>query len=161
MSERYIMDSKFAELVEHLAPKCAALLNMPPLSNGGLPVSMPREGVYLFTENSVHMYVGRSNSLRSRYGRHCRPGATHRMAAFAFQLAREKTNYLKATYKSEGSRDWLMTQPEFMEQFTAAKARIRSMDYRYVEEAHQTRQALLEIYVATVVGAKYNDFRTH
>jgi hypothetical protein len=34
------------------------------------------------------------------------------------------------------------------------------MEYRCVGEDHQTRQALLEIYVATVLDAKYNDFKT-
>jgi hypothetical protein len=61
-------------------------------------------------------------------------------------LTREMTNNLNATYKTEGSRAWLMQQPTFVEAFTAAKARIRAMDYRFVEEANQNRQALLETY---------------
>ncbi len=42
-------------------------------------------------------------------------GATYKQAAFAFQLAREMTNNTKATYKTEGSRAWLMQQPDFVE----------------------------------------------
>ncbi len=38
---------------------------------------------------------------------------------------------------------------------------IRAMEVRYVAESDPTRQALLEIYVATVTEAKYNDFDTH
>ena len=44
---------------------------------------------------------------------------------------------------------------------SAAKERIRAMEYRYVEEADQNRQALLEIYCAAVLGTPYNDFGTH
>jgi len=84
------MDKKFAALVETLAPKLVELL-APPLTNGALPRDIPECGVYLFTENDRHLYVGRSNDLRGRYGRHCRPGATDRQAAFAFQLARGAT----------------------------------------------------------------------
>ena len=155
------MDPKFAVLVEHLAPKLEALLGASPHSNADLPLGMPKRGLYLFSEANEHLYVGRSNSLRDRYGRHCLPGATHKQAAFAFLLAREKTNNLRATYRTEGSRAWLMQQPEFAAAFTAAKARIRAMQYRYVEETDQNRQALLEIYVAVVLETKYNDFGNH
>jgi hypothetical protein len=156
------LDPKFIALVDQLAPKLECLLAMPPLSNGGLARDMPVSGVYLFTERGKHLYVGRSNDLRGRYGRHCRPGATHRQAAFAFQLAREKTGRTVTTYRSgEGSRNGLILIPEFIEAFTAAKARIRAMDYRFVEERDQNRQALLEIYCAVVLGTPYNDFGTH
>ena len=46
----------------------------------------------------------RSNGLGGRYGRHCRPGATYRQAAFAFQLAREATGHTKATYRAGPGR---------------------------------------------------------
>jgi hypothetical protein len=50
---------------------------------------------------------------------------------------------------------------EFAAAFTAAKARVRTMEMRYVAEADPFRQALLEIYVAVVCGTPYNDFNTH
>lgn len=156
------MDKKFAALVETLAPKLDQLLAMVPLQSGTLPRDMPASGIYLFSENGRHLYVGRSNVLRKRYGRHCRPGATHRSAAFAFQLARHATGKLIATYRAgEGSRAGLMLDPQFAAAFTAAKERIRKMEYRYVAEADQNRQALLEIYCAVVLGTPYNDFGTH
>jgi hypothetical protein len=123
---------------------------------------MPQSGVYLFTETGRYLYVGRSNGLRNRYGRHCRPGATYRQAAFAFQLAREATGRTQAAYRAgAGSRAGLMLDPAFAAAFTAAKERIRQMEYRYVEEADQNRQALLEIYCAVVLATPYNDFGTH
>jgi hypothetical protein len=156
------MDPKFAKLVESLAPKLKALTDMPPLTNGNLPVGMPSSGVYLFSEpDSKHLYVGRSNDLRGRYGRHCRPGATHRQAAFAFRLARIATGHTEATYAQEGGRSWLIALPKFLEAFVAAKEFIRGLEYRYVEETDQNKQALLEIYAAIVLGTPHNDFGTH
>ena len=65
------MNPKFAALVETLAPKLKQLRAMQPLSYGMLPRDMPKSGVCLFTDDGQHLYVGRSNDLRGRYGRHC------------------------------------------------------------------------------------------
>ena len=74
----------------------------------------------------------------ARYGRHCNPSATHHMAAFAFKLAREATGKTTASYKAGAdSRKGLMLNPEFRATFDAAKARIRQMDLRFVEETDQ------------------------
>jgi len=54
-----------------------------------------------------------------------------------------------------------MLDPIFAAAFQAAKKRIREMEYRYVEEIDQNRQALLEIYCAVVLRTPYNDFGTH
>lgn len=83
------------------------------------------------------------------------------MAAFAFRLAREATGQTRATYKKEGSRPALMKDPAFVAAFHAAKARIRQMDVRFVEERDPVRQAILEVYVAVVLNTPYNDFDTH
>jgi hypothetical protein len=156
------MDQKFAKLVEALAPKLEHLCAMQPLHYGALPTQMPKSGIYLFTEGGKHLYVGRSNRLRARYFLHCRPGAQHNQATFAFQLAREVTGRTTVAYRpGEGSRAGLMLDPVFATAFTAAKKRIRGMEYRYVEEADQNRQALLEIYCAVVLETPYNDFGTH
>jgi hypothetical protein len=156
------MDTKFAVLVETLAPKFQRLIEMEALKYGGLPCDMPASGVYLFSENGWHLYVGRSNVLRKRHGRHCRPGATHKQAAFAFQLAREMTGRTKASYRAgDDSRDGLMKNSAFAAAFVSAKERIRAMDYRYMVESDQNRQALLEIYCAVVLATPYNDFGTH
>ena len=83
------------------------------------------------------------------------------MAAFAFQLAREETGNTVAAYTKEGSRKALMADPGFAKAFEDAKARIRQMDLRYVEETDQVRQCLLEIYAAVVLDTPYNSFGTH
>jgi len=68
---------------------------------------------------------------------------------------------MKATYKFEGSRTALAQDAVFSEAFTHSKARLRAMTIRVVEEADPLRQALLEMYVAIALDAKYNDFDNH
>ncbi len=122
---------------------------------------MPTSGIYLFSEGERHLYVGRSRKIRRRLGNHCRRGATHHMATFAFRLAREATGRLKASYKPQGSRAALLEEGEFREAFDAAKARVRAMDIRFVAEEDSLRQTILEVYVAAALGTPYNDFDTH
>ena len=84
------------------------------------------------------------------------------MAAFAFKSARETIGKTKPSYKAgEDSRTGLTNNQEFKEAFGLAKDRIRKMDFRFVEETDQNRQALLEIYCTLALKAKYNDFNTH
>lgn len=156
------MNPKFAALTESLDDSFRRLISMDSVRDQQFPRSMIKQGVYLFSERDQHLYVGRSNHIRRRYGRHCNLGATHRMAAFAFRLARESTGNIKASYKSgENSRDGLMDNEEFRSAFEEAKLRIRKMDFRFVEETDQIRQALLEVYCAVVLNARYNDFDNH
>jgi len=155
------MDSRFKSYVESLDPSYRRLVSMLPCKVVDLPQQVPKAGIYLLSEGVDHLYVGRSNRLRERIRRHSRPGATHRMAAFAFRLAREATGQTEASYKPQGSRTDLMSNPDFAGAFRSAKERIRLMDVRYVEEADALRQALLEMYVAVALSTPYNDFDTH
>jgi len=158
------MDSKFVSYIETLEPKLKRLRGMDPVTPVTLPAKMTRRGVYLFSESEGDkpLYVGRSNNIKERVRRHSRPGATYRMASFAFRLAREATRNLKATYKKgEGSREALMRDKKFIEEFEFAKARIRKMNLRFVEETNPVRQTLLEIYASVVLETPYNDFDTH
>jgi len=93
------MNARFLPYVQELDAKLQKMLSMVPENPLKLPKIICEKGVYLLSEKDRHLYVGRSNTIRKRLGRHCRPGATHRMAAFAFRLARIETGDLKATYK--------------------------------------------------------------
>ena len=68
---------------------------------------------------------------------------------------------MRASYKPEGSRGNLLQDPHFLFAFTEAKARLRAMHIRVVEEGNPLRQALLEMYVAVSLEAPYNDFDNH
>ena len=54
-----------------------------------------------------------------------------------------------------------MQDQKFAAAFVAAKLKMQEMDYRYVEEQDQVRQALPEIYCAVVLKTPFNDFGTH
>ena len=155
------MHPRFAAVADSLHGSYERLIASAPMAVGH---RWPRErvaGVYLFSEAGRDLYVGRTNDFKGRYGRHCLPGSSQQKAAFAFRLAREATNNLKASYLKEGSRKALAAEPVFAEAFKAAKARIRAMDFRWVEEPDPVRQCLLEVYVAVVLQTPYNDFDNH
>jgi hypothetical protein len=126
----------------------------------GLPRGIPMKGVYLFSNGSKHLYVGRSDNIRRRMGLHSRPSSAQNQATFAFKMARKKLGMNAATYKPKGSRSDLVSNPRFLMAFQAAKEEIRQMEVRFVAEADPIVQSLLEIYVSIDLRTSYNEFRT-
>jgi len=155
------VNERFVAIVELLEPAYQRLLNMQPVTAASLPRGMPVRGIYLFSDGANHLYVGRSNNIRKRIGLHCRPSSQHNQATFAFRMARQLTGRLEAAYTTSGSRSEMVRDAEFGPVFTACKARIRQLSLRFVEEPDPTRQALLEIYAATVLETPFNDFENH
>lgn len=156
------MDTEFLNHIETFRSRLKVMLATPPFVLMKLPKALPKRGIYVLSEEEKFLYVGRSNFMRKRIRKHCRPSASHRMAAFAFRLAREKTKNPKASYvKGPTSRAGLATNPAFLTAFQDAKKRIKSMDVRVIEEADPICQALLEIYVSVVLKTPYNDFDNH
>lgn len=155
------MQERFRQFLDHLEPKFQALVLMPPVKFGILPRQVPERGIYLFSEDQQHLYVGRTNRLRHRLAGHCRPSSTHFTATFAFRIARKETGFLKATYSTKGSRAELVKDSLFGPAFQQAKTRVANMDLRFVEETDPVRQALLEIYAAIALQTPFNDFDNH
>lgn len=156
------MHARFAAVIESLHDSYERLVAMPPVTFDQLPRIMPAQAVYLFSEQGRPLYTGRSNRVRKRIGEHCRSSSQHNQAVFAFRLAREATGNLTAAYSSgAGSRANLPNDAAFQAAFLLAEARVRAMEFRFVEETDQTRQALLELYCAIVLDCPYNDFNTH
>jgi hypothetical protein len=152
------MNPKFLKLTNRLEEKFRALKSMRPFAAEKVPNDTPKGGIYLFSENSVPLYAGRTKrKISTRIRGHF---STADDCPFAWRLAREETG-CPATYSSKGSRRDLLSKLSFRRAYKKAKQRIRKMDVRFVEEADPLRQALLEIYVAVAVGAKHNDFDTH
>jgi hypothetical protein len=156
-----IMRKSFLKLLIDLEPKLKQLLGMSPVKACNLPRIMPKAGVYLFSRGEKHLYVGRTNRLRPRIQEHCRKSASSDSAPFAFKIARLRTGLLEASYTPTGSRRWLETQPQFVSAFAAAKQEVQGFDVRWVEEDRPQQQLLLELYVAHVLAAEYNDFENH
>jgi len=155
------MNNAFKELIDSLEPQLQELMHMEPIQYSHLPREIPQRGIYLFSDGSNHLYVGRTNSIRKRLQNHCRPSGSHNSATFAFRVARGDTQMVRASYQALGSRNELCVHPVFGPAFIAAKARVAGMDIRYVREDDTVRQALLEIYVATVLATPFNDFDNH
>jgi hypothetical protein len=155
------MNLKFAKLVESLEPAFQRLVQMTPVSAARLPRVMPSRGIYLFSEGERHLYVGRTDNIRRRIGNHCRASSGHNQATFAFRMARTETGLLRAAYTTSGSRGHMAKDQVFGPVFVASKQRVRALDLRFVEETDPTRQALLEIYAATVLETPFNDFANH
>ena len=153
--------SNFASTWNRSTHRLKLCFNVRRLNLEVFPGTYRKRACISFSEAERHLYVGRTNNLRKRLQQHCRPGSSHNSAPFAFRLAREERNVLKATYKTEGSRTHLLQNPEFARSFVTAKSRLCSMQIRVVEEADPLRQALLEMYVAVSLGAQYNDFDNH
>jgi hypothetical protein len=156
------MNHTFLRYIQQLDRKVDELLASPAYKYGSLPRrGVPKSGIYLFSDGPEHLYVGRSNRMRTRLGSHCRDSSRHNAASFAFRLARHDTGMTEAAYTSWGSRDVLSTDLEFVKSFREAKAYLKTLDIRFVEESHQTIQALLEIYAAIRLETPHNDFNTH
>ena len=147
--------------MDGLAPKCQRLLRMKPVVAAALRGGTPTGGVYLFSEGNTHLYAGRTKRaigvrIRNQFGRNVSA------ASFPSLIAREVTGRRRAAYtRGAGTRAELLADPEFGAALDNARTRISAMLVRYVQEVDPLRQALLEIYVAVVTNARYNDFDTH
>ena len=155
------MNPHFSQLIESLEPQFQRLVGMAPVRYGALPRDLPERGIYLLSEAGAHQYVGRTNRLRRRLRNHFTPSGSHFTATCAFRIARHTTGRTKAAYTKAGSRAELLKDVAFAAAFRQAKARVAAMDIRYVEESDATRQALLELYVATALGTPFIDFDNH
>ena len=151
---------EFYRLIDDIHAKYEKLISMTPIKANEIINDTPKGGVYLFSENGKGLYVGRTKrKIKERLKDHYNKSSND--APFAFRLAREATGYLKASYKKEGSQKELLKNPQYRKAYDNAKERISDIDVRYIGEADPVRQALLEIYVAFLTEAKYNDFDTH
>ncbi|WP_084607396.1 GIY-YIG nuclease family protein [Sulfuricella denitrificans] len=155
------MNAVFRQFIESLEPSFQRLMRMDPVTVATLPRETPLSGIYLFSENERHLYVGRTNTIKKRLQNHCRPSSGHNSATFAFRLARQITGHTIATYTEHGSRSFLEKHPDFSHVFLQQKERVRNMDVRYVFEPDPMRQALLEMYVSVSLGTPHNDFDNH
>lgn len=155
------MDLDFAELMRSVIAKYAELIACPAHSYP-LTKTIPKSpGVYVFYDTGVAKYVGRTGNLRKRLSQHQTNGSKDNQAAFASCIAKRKCGLSRTYHLPRTDPRHFSQNPEFLLEFAAAKLAIRGMQFRVVEESHPTRQALLEIYTATVLKAESNDFDNH
>jgi len=94
------MNETFRQHVEALHPKFEMLMAAKPASFTDLSDIADKHGIYLLSEASEHLYIGRTKKLRSRLKMHV--GADPASASFAVKLSRQQTGRL-ATHKSENA----------------------------------------------------------
>lgn len=118
-----------------------------------------KAGIYLFHENNVPIYVGRSNSIKSRLRIH-RTG-DHMGASFAFRLAAIEAQEKGIDLSDAKTRKAKALHPEFKEVFNKAKTRVGDMHVQWVLIDDSITQALFEMYVHLELKTPYNDFNNH
>lgn len=146
-----------------------------------------QRGVYLFSTNEAHLYVGRTSvtararaagnlegrSFRGRYSEHTTDGRPPGTAAFAARVARERAG--ADGYEALPSNDAWWQQRKLpvderdpdanalLGHFAGAKAEIRVMRFRILpleDDERGVRSTLFELYVHAHLGTRYNDFST-
>ena len=115
----------------------------------------PQSGVYVLYENGKPIYVGRSNSMRSRIRDHGADSSDRHSATFAFRLLREMLNEPKGRAED--------IEKAHREEYRQQRERVRKMTFRAVSISDQLEQTLFEIYaiIEKETASKYNDFDTH
>jgi predicted GIY-YIG superfamily endonuclease len=155
------MNEAFRQFVESLNPSLERLIAMEPVTAATLPPRVPHACIYLYSEGDRHLYAGRTRNFKQRMRQQTSPWSQHNQAALAFKLACEYCGKMPEKYVKGKGRAAIACEPDFVEAFQTAKARVRSMNLRFVEEREPTRQALLEIYVSVALATPYNDFNTY
>jgi len=155
------MDAAFQRRLDTITASFQRLLASPPLHLPLGRVTVPDKGIYLFTKNDNHLYVGRSDNIRNRLGLHTRPASDYSKLASRLCL-RRKNGRLVAHYRYRRVDPLhFANQESFRTAFAIAKTRLRAMDIRVVDEIDPVNQALLEVYTAVVLPTRYNDFSNH
>lgn len=148
------------------------LLSSPVYGRGGGKVPPPREhGVYLFSENDQHLYVGRCgvteralrkgrghSNFRTRLAGHTRPSSGHNQATFAWRLALESAEVRLAGLS--GSRSEIAGDSQFAVLFADAKRRVSAMEFRVVSITKDFDSYVFEPYAALMLGTPYNSWAT-
>ena len=82
--------------------------------------SLPKQGVYLFSENGRPLYVGRSNNIPQRRRQHTQRSSQTNQAALAALIAREETK--RPVDYRKGARTRRLADRDFMDAFSRAKS---------------------------------------
>lgn len=151
--------ARFRAIFDQLGPLLDRLLACEPCSRLDARLrDVP--GVYSFWERDEPLYIGRTNTIRTRIQSHTRPGSGHNSATFAFLLAMERAGALETPLRAM-TRAVREQDEIFKALFSAEKARVAAMHVRVVEITDPNTQAVFEVYAAMVLGARYNDFDNH
>lgn len=136
-----------------------------------------KRGIYLFSEGSSHLYVGRTGitararsglttsgtSFRARFDNHTQPATNPGTAPFANRLLRERAGELGVTIPASWWKTRKQETSQIFDLDKQAKLRIGSMDCRVVpfdDDGSGVRSTIAEVYVHVCLGTTYNEFLT-
>jgi hypothetical protein len=154
--------SRFHAIRKQLPELLDALIKGEAYRRGLRPAVPHVEGVYLFTEDGVHRYVGRTRNANRRLGEHTRPSAPENSAPFAFNIAKADAE-TTGTIVS-GTRKEVARSASFGPLFAAAKERVRAMEFRVVEiDQKPALSSVFEVYASMALETEgaFNLFETH
>ena len=153
--------TRYREIERQLDPLLKALVAGRPFRRGTMPAVPAVAGVYLFSEERNHRYVGRTRNANRRLCEHTRPSSPENSAPFAFNIARRDA--AAAGLEVDGPRKAISARADFEPYFIAAKERVRAMDFRVVEIDDAAVSTIFEVYASIVLGTEgdYNLFETH
>lgn len=153
------MNKEWNNLIEQM-PVLLKELKSKPLIPCTDRSELPQKGIYVFYEDGKPIYVGRSNRVRKRIGRHYRPSSRHNSATFAFNIA--KSEAIKEGINTNVTRKQLEADQTFAMLYLKAKDRVSKMSLRAIEINDPIMQTIFEVYAAMCLNTKeYNDFDTH
>ena len=152
------MKPDFVSLVAQMEPLLSELLasHACEVSDYGRMPAQP--GVYLLSEGTNNLYIGRARSLRNRMKQHT--SRSHYSASFALKLAREKTKRL-SNYRPENAAKTLMKDDQFRNAFLEMVDRVKHMRARHIVQPDDHLQYLFEMYASLTLDVPYCDFATH
>jgi len=153
------VDDNFRALVDKLPILMFQLSNaqLRPWNNLG---ELPLKGIYVFYEDNVPIYVGRTNRIRKRIKEHGQMCSGHNKAPFAFNLAKKEAIVLGIELTV--TRDMLNQDTAFVVLFLNAKKRVSNMSLRVVEIHDPIVQTLFEVYASMELKTnEYNSFENH
>jgi hypothetical protein len=152
---------RFREIERQLPRLLDALIASSGYQRGRKPAAPNVAGVYLFTEEGVHRYVGRTRNANRRLGEHTQPKSPQNSSPFAFNIA--KAEAIRGGFDITGTRKQLAETQGFAPYFTSAKERVRSMEFRVVEIVDPAVSTIFEVYASIALGTEgeFNLFDTH
>jgi hypothetical protein len=152
---------RFREIEKQLPNLLKLLVEASPHHRDRKPAVPHVPAVYLFTEEEIPRYLGRTRDANRRLGEHTRPSSPQNSAPFAFNIARREA--AEAGLTLMGTRKEIAATPAFQPYFTRAKERIRQMEFRFVEINDSVVSTIFEVYAALALRTEgeFNLFDTH
>lgn len=152
------MNGKFGEIISQI-PDLMQQLVASPLRQRNSLGDIPAKGIYVFYENEMPIYVGRTNRMKERIQQHGRKSSNNNTATFAFILAKEIAN--EQGFDTKIYRKELESDPIFYNIFLEQKERVSGMNIKVIEINDPIIQTIFEVYVSVELNTEYNDFDTH